>query len=195
VSVESGGCGAKLVLVSSGRADQVGSSGITGPNVRQDGRVHGIAIRPARPDDLDVVAELRWRWVQEIYGTSGITLDEFVPRFVTWAKENQTSHRCMVMVRDDLIIGMAWLAITQRVPHPRAFERASGDLQCVYVLPDERNAGLGGQLIESVLALGHDLGLERVTVHSSDQAISTYCRHGFTSSPRLLQADITQSSD
>jgi hypothetical protein len=45
--------------------------------------------------------------VQETYGTSGSTLDEFVPRFVTWAKENESSHRCTVMVRDDLVIGMA----------------------------------------------------------------------------------------
>ncbi|MEO3813052.1 GNAT family N-acetyltransferase [Sphaerisporangium sp. B11E5] len=156
--------------------------------------MNDLVIRPVRPDDLDAVAELRWRWVQEIYGTSGSALDEFVPRFVAWAKENQSSHRCMVMVRGDLVIGMAWLAISQRVPHPRAFERASGDLQCVYVLPGERNGGLGGQLIQAVLAAGRDLGLERITVHSSDQAISAYCRHGFTSSPRLLQADITQNS-
>lgn len=36
-----------------------------------------------------------------------------------------------------------------------------------------------------------DLGLERVTVHSSYRAISMYCRHGFTASPRLLQARLS----
>ncbi|WP_455410104.1 hypothetical protein [Streptomyces hiroshimensis] len=72
----------------------------------------------ARPHELAAVAELRWRWVQELYGTPGSTLDEFVPRFVAWARETESSHRCMALVRDGLVIGMAWLAITQRVPHP-----------------------------------------------------------------------------
>ncbi|WP_433176909.1 N-acetyltransferase family protein [Actinoallomurus sp. CA-150999] len=153
-----------------------------------------ITIRPARPEDLEVVAELRWQWVEELYGTSGTPLDEFVPRFAAWAKENRSSHQCLVMARGDVVIGMAWLVIVQRVPHPRVFERASGDVQCVYMLPEERNGGLGGRLIDAVLALGRDLGLERVTVHSSDQAISAYSRHGFTSSPRLLQADVRQSA-
>lgn len=44
---------------------------------------------------------------------------------------------------------MTWLAITQRVPHPRAFERLSGDVQCVYVVPAERARGVGGELIEA----------------------------------------------
>lgn len=120
------------------------------------------------------------------------TLDEFVPRFVAWAREADSSHRCMVMVRDGLVIGMAWLAITRRVPHPRAFERTSGDVQCMYVMPAERDCGLGGKLIEAGLAWASDLGLERVTVHSSDQAVSAYSRHGFEVSPRLLQAEVGQ---
>ncbi len=55
----------------------------------------------------------------------------------------------MVSLRGDVVIGMTWLAITQRVPHPRAFERLSGDVQCVYVVPAERARGVGGELIEA----------------------------------------------
>ncbi|ASU84906.1 N-acetyltransferase [Nocardiopsis gilva YIM 90087] len=152
--------------------------------------MNDIAIRPARPSELAAVAELRWRWVREIYGTPDTALEEFVPRFVAWAGENASSHRCMVMVRGDAVIGMAWLAITQRVPHPRAFERMSGDVQCVYVVPGERDRGLGGELINAVLSRARDLGLERVTVHSSGRAVPAYSRHGFESSPRLLQFDV-----
>lgn len=86
-----------------------------------------------------------------------------------------------------MVIGMAWLATTPRVPHPRAFERMSGDVQCVYVTPAERDRGLGGRLIDAVVSWAGDLGLERVTVHSSDRAIPAYSRHGFEASPRLLQ--------
>jgi GNAT superfamily N-acetyltransferase len=152
--------------------------------------MNGIAIRPAKDDELGAVAALRWQWILENQGAPVTTHDEFVQRFVTWARESASSHRCMVLVRGDAVIGMAWLAIVQRVPTPRALERASGDVQCVYVVPGERGTGLGGRLIDAVLELAHELGLERVTVHSSARAISAYSRHGFAVSPRLLQADV-----
>ncbi|MQA09953.1 MAG: GNAT family N-acetyltransferase [Pseudonocardiaceae bacterium] len=152
--------------------------------------MHGIAVRPANDDELSTVAELRWRWVTENGGEPTGTCDEFVDHFVAWARENAASHRCLVMVRDEVVMGMAWLAIVRRVPTPHALERASGDVQCVYVVPHERDSGLGGRLIASVLQLGRELGLERVTVHSSTRAISAYTRHGFTTSPRLLQAHL-----
>ena len=85
---------------------------------------------------------------------------------------------------------MGFLAITARVPLPLRFSRASGDVQCVYVVPEARDAGLGGQLIDAIRRLGVELGLERVTVHSSKRAVSAYERHGFAVSPVLLQAEV-----
>lgn len=148
-----------------------------------------VVIRPARPEELGAVAELRWRWEQERHGTPAVARDEFVPRFTAWARKNGSSHRCMVVVRDGAAIGMAWLAIVPRVPLPRAPERTTGDVQCVYVVPEERDNGIGGRLIDAVLVLARDLGVERATVHSSERAIPAYTRRGFVASPRLLHAD------
>jgi GNAT superfamily N-acetyltransferase len=72
--------------------------------------------------------------------------------------------------------------------HAQAPERASGDVQCVYVIPRERNAGLGRLIIAAVLELADQLRLERVTVHSSTREGAAYSRGGFAASPRLLQA-------
>jgi GNAT superfamily N-acetyltransferase len=119
---------------------------------------------------------------------------EFVRHFVAWARRNASSHRCMVVVRGDVVIGMAWLAITQRVPTPHTLERSSGDVQCVYVVPDERDSGLGGRLITKILDLARRLALERVTVHSSTRAVPAYSRQGFEASPRLLQADLAHAA-
>lgn len=149
--------------------------------------MNGIVVRPARDEDLGAVAGLRWRWALENGGTPVTTRDEFVRRFAQWARENAPSHHCLVLVRDEAVIGMAWLAVVRRVPSPGALERASGDVQCVYVVPKERNSGLGGRIVDEVVALAHRLGLERVTVHSSDRAVPAYVRHGFAVSPRLMQ--------
>ncbi|MFI1951971.1 GNAT family N-acetyltransferase [Streptomyces xinghaiensis] len=116
------------------------------------------------------------------------TREEFLRYFVGWARENAGSHRCLVMLRGTEVIGMAWLAVVRRVPSPRAPARASGDVQCVYVIPAERDRGLGGRLIDAVRELAREAGLERVTVHSSARAVPAYRRHGFVASPRLLQA-------
>ncbi|MFK0288816.1 GNAT family N-acetyltransferase [Streptomyces sp. NPDC090499] len=112
---------------------------------------NNVIIRPAASDELDVVAELRWQWILENQDAPVTGRAEFVQHFVRWARENTSSHRCMVMVRDEVIIGMAWLAVLPRVPSPRALQRASGDLQCVYVVPGERDGGLGGRLIDAVV--------------------------------------------
>ncbi|WIV54827.1 GNAT family N-acetyltransferase [Amycolatopsis nalaikhensis] len=150
------------------------------------------AVRPARPADLPAVAGLRWRWVAERDGLPEGERAGFVREFAAWARENAETHRCLVVARGDEVLGMAFLAITARVPTPPAFSRATGDVQSVYVVPEARDSGLGGLLIDATLRLAADLGLERVTVHSSSRAVPAYERHGFARSPHLLQADVSE---
>ncbi|GAA0210771.1 GNAT family N-acetyltransferase [Saccharothrix mutabilis subsp. mutabilis] len=149
-----------------------------------------IEVRAARPRELAAVGELRWRWVEEVHGSVPVPPAEFVPRFADWAAANTASHRCSVAVRDGVVLGMAWLGVVARVPHPRSFDRASGDLQCVYVRPADRRRGVAGRLVGDVLAAARDLRLERVTVYSTERAVPSYVRAGFAVSPVLLQVDL-----
>ena len=64
----------------------------------------------------------------------------------------------------------------------------------MYVVPEARDGGPGGRLIEATLAAARDLGLERVTVHSSPRAIPAYARHGFESSGRLLHSHVARTT-
>ncbi len=146
-----------------------------------------IDIRPAVDHDLTAVAELRWQWLFEIDGIPTTTHDEFIPSFVVWARANTSSHRCLVVTCDEAVIGMGWLAITQRVPNPRTPGRTSGDIQSVYVVPDRRGIGFGSELISALVDLAGQLELERVTVHSSRRAVPAYTRRGFAASDLLLQ--------
>ena len=145
-------------------------------------------IRAATDDDLTAVARLRWRWVAEKDDQPNMPREEFEQIFFAWAKEHAGSHSCTVLVCEGAVIGMAWLAVLPRVPSPRAPERYSGDVQCVYVVPEHRNGGLGARLLAAVLDRAAEHGVERVTVHSSPDAVSAYTRAGFASSTRLMQA-------
>lgn len=153
--------------------------------------VNTVDIRPARSDELAAVAALRWRCELESRTAPASTREEFTRRFVEWVGRNTDSHQCLVAVRDATVIGMAWLAVTARVPMPHSPKRASGDVQSVYIVPEERANGVGGRLVTAVLALAREAGLERVTVHSSSQAVSVYARSGFAVSPKLLQATLS----
>jgi GNAT superfamily N-acetyltransferase len=143
-------------------------------------------VRSASPADLPAVARLRWRWVVEENGTAdALDEDEFVATFVAWAAEHSGTHRRFVAERDGTVIGMALLALTARAPSPRAPRRLSGDLLCVYVVPDARDAGVGTRLVEAVVEEADRLGVERVVVHSSERAVPAYDRAGFASDEQL----------
>jgi GNAT superfamily N-acetyltransferase len=152
-----------------------------------------VEIRPARPDEWATVGGLRWDSLLEIGGEPDDARDTFAERFAAWA-EAHDGHECFVAVRDGRVLGMTWLAVVDRVPSARLFDRASGDLQCAYVVPNLRNNGIGGRLIEAILARAAELELERVTVHSSPGAIPAYERHGFTSTDdRLLHTFVAHT--
>jgi GNAT superfamily N-acetyltransferase len=84
---------------------------------------------------------------------------------------------------------MAWLALSPRVASTHSLDRWSGDLQSCFVLPELRGRGIGGRLVQAVLASAAERGAEHVTVHASPASTTMYERNGFRTSPRLLFAD------
>ncbi len=100
-------------------------------------------IRPARDDELPVVAELRWLWLLEREGTPVTAHDEFVHLLTTWARKHAAAHQCLVPVRENTIIGMAWLVIIARVPSPRDRSTTSRGTCSASTSPNTATAGPG----------------------------------------------------
>jgi GNAT superfamily N-acetyltransferase len=147
-----------------------------------------IEVRPAAEADLPKAAGLRWQWMLETGQTPAGTEAEYVEHFRNWAR-GAARHECFLATRAGTVVGMAWLAITDRVPAADAFDRRSGDLQSVYVVAEERNRGVGGRLVDAVVQRAHELELGHVTVHSSSRAIPAYERHGFQAVRELMLLD------
>ncbi len=104
-----------------------------------------------------------------------------------WWEAQAPRHVAFLAVSaDDQAVGMAWLAITARVPRPGRLDRLCGDVQSVYVVPEHRGRGIGSDLLGSVLEHARTLRLEHVTVHSNARAVGLYQRAGFAASPVLL---------
>lgn len=151
-----------------------------------------IGIRRGNPADLIIAAELRWRWIVEENRTLG-TFDRstFLDHFVAWGQAHQESHRFFLAQTGKEIVGMAWLALTHRVPSPRSLTRMSGDIQSVYVVAESRNCGIGALLLDAIVDEATELGIERLVVHSSEGAVTAYDRAGFRPSDLLRQLTLS----
>jgi GNAT superfamily N-acetyltransferase len=152
-------------------------------------------VRAIQDSDLHEVAELRWLWVVEDNGRiPAVDHEEFLVAFAQWAPAHADTHHGFVAVESSgRILGMAWLVITDQVPNPRGLGGRTGDLRSVFVLPSARNRGLGAALIKTAVERASTLGVTRVTVHSSQRAVSSYLRAGFVGSELLLHLPIAPS--
>lgn len=116
------------------------------------------------------------------------TVDSFAADLGDWWSEHGGSHLAFVARSAEFgVIGMAWLALVPRVPRPGTTARCSGDIQSVFVLPEQRGRRVGAALIHAASDHALRLGAGRVTVQSGRKAVPLYERLGFASSPQLLQ--------
>jgi GNAT superfamily N-acetyltransferase len=147
-------------------------------------------IRAATVDDALDLAALRWSWRVDEHGEHGLTDAEFTANFTDWFRSHRDSHIAFIAEAGDSPIGMAWLALIDRVPGPGVWLRLAGHLQSVYVLPARRGEGLGSALVTAVLKEAADRGMDYVSVHPSERSFALYQRLGFRSNNGVLEADL-----
>jgi GNAT superfamily N-acetyltransferase len=150
-----------------------------------------VVVRRATAVDAPGLARLRWRWRIEDRGEHGeIDRESFVDFFTTWTLDHAGTHRPFVAEVDGQLCGMAWLALSYRVPSPRGLDRRAGDIQSVYVVPERRGLGVGAQLIRAVIQHCRDTELAYLTVHSAHAATDFYQKLGFIDDELWMSYDI-----
>ena len=140
-----------------------------------------MEIRIARTTDAGSLAEL----LLQFAGEDGTTTDRqrFPTDLLRWWETHRESHLPFLALHPSgAPTGMAWLALTTRVPRPGATSRRSGDVQSLYVVPEHRSAGVGTVLVRHA----ESLGVEHVTVHGNERSRRLYGRAGFLPSGDLL---------
>lgn len=149
-----------------------------------------MEVRRAGPDDVEALTDLRWKWRVEERGESGMDRAEFSAHFRSWVESHDQSHPAWVGRLDGPVVGMAWLAVLERIPSPGSPRRRSGSLQSVYVRPEARSLGLGARLVAAVIDEAVRRELEYIVVHPTERAISLYRRAGFSERPGALELDL-----
>jgi GNAT superfamily N-acetyltransferase len=146
-----------------------------------------LSVGRADLDDAHQLADLRYQWRAIERGELGLDRVAFEAALVAWMTTHASTHLPFLARRDDRAIGMAWLALVERVPGPGQLIRRSAYLQSTYVIPAERSAGVGALLIHCLLDHARRLALDYVAVHPSEKSFAFYRRLGFSDSHKVLE--------
>jgi GNAT superfamily N-acetyltransferase len=144
-----------------------------------------VTVRRATDADAPDLARLRWQRATRERGHQGENLEEFVATLGAWMR-GHPEHRAFVAEATGDVVGMAWLAVLDRVPTANKYARRCGDVQSVFVVPERRDRRVGALLMSAVLDEARRLKLEHVTVHSSSRAVRFYERNGWVHDPEWL---------
>jgi GNAT superfamily N-acetyltransferase len=151
-----------------------------------------VVVRRATNADHDSLASLQWRWRVEEWGrTPESSQPQFRAAFRRWAALHSGSHTPFVAMEAAHTVGMAWLALIERVPTPHRWRRLGAALQSVYVVPSLRNSGLGASLVAAALDHARATGVDYVIVHPSERSFPFYRRLGFSGSGQHLELLLT----
>ncbi len=147
-------------------------------------------IRRAGIADSAALAGLRWLWRTDERGERGLSQSQFEAAFRRWWGSRQATHVAYIAEHRGDAVGMAWLALFERIPQPRDLERLAGNVQSVFVLEPFRNQGFGRALVEAVIADARGRGAGYLIVHPSRRAYPLYERLGFAATDDLLHMDL-----
>jgi GNAT superfamily N-acetyltransferase len=126
-----------------------------------------------------MVAALRRAWNEEHAGAV-IEDDGCHVAFAAWWKEEHHSRTFFVAEVDDLAVGMGNVKRYDRMPMAgRPSGGWWGYVGNVFVLPDYRNTGVGGDLMDDLIAWAFAAGAEHLRLAPSPLSVPFYDRLGF----------------
>ena len=152
-----------------------------------------ISYRIATDNDAGELAVLRQRWSPPAVPHSDLERDHYAAHLRQWMRSSGDRSVCAVASFEGDFIGMAWLAVFDRVPNPDSFVRLSGDIQSVYVVPEQRGLGVATRMVEMLVEIADARGIASISADSSEQALAFYHRLGFRRSLLLLQRKLVGS--
>ena len=134
-------------------------------------------IRIAGSADVPAVAALRRTWTVEQHGD--VADEGFEARFLDWYERESARRVCWLGEVSGQPVGMMNLSIFERMPRPGLDTGTWGYLANAFVLEQYRNQGVGGRLLDALLAYADDHAYIRIVLRPTERAIPFYQRAGF----------------
>lgn len=154
-----------------------------------------FAIRPAVPDDAQVITDMRWKLFEE---TKSTTTPEPTPEFlrachtaVTESLQNGQAFAWLAIADDGSVVGNLVLLLHFRLPSPRNPVPMEGYVMNVYVEPAWRRKGIATALMNAAVEQSRALGLGRMRLHTTEDGRTTYTRAGFVPRADGMELSLT----
>ena len=147
-------------------------------------------VRRAGLRDLDLLVLHRRKMWEDIGGRTARDLDAADPVYRRWARQRIKSGRLVgwvVEVRGAPVAsGCVWVQEAQPRPGWKGTKQAY--LLSVYTAPEFRGRGFATRITREAVRWSKAAGLDRMTLHASEEARGVYARFGFdrTREMRLL---------
>ncbi len=149
-----------------------------------------MIIRQATPQDIPVLTRMRWdfRTESRVLPTPH-TWEEFQPACAAFFERAMQSGRWAFFVaeQDGQILSQVCLQRIEKIPNPRSLHPEFGYVTNVYTRPQQRNTGIGAQLLAHVQAWSKEQGLEMLVLWPSQRAKPFYQRLGFDFSAEAME--------
>jgi GNAT superfamily N-acetyltransferase len=146
--------------------------------------VTDIVIRRAADADLPAIARLRSAWTREQRGA--VDDPGFDDRLAQWFARESGRRLTWLAEDDGEPVGMMSMAVFERMPQPGRDPGRWGYLGNAFVLEACRNRGVGGRLLDALLAYADEHGFARVVLSPSARSVPFYERAGFRPADSLL---------
>ena len=132
--------------------------------------------------DVAALARLRFALYEEQEGSIAESPEEYRERFEAFAERALASEdwRAWVARDEDELLAAMWLHTVHRVPVPGKRAGPIGYLTNVYVVPDQRNAGLGAAILDRVTEWCRGERFSAVIVWPTERSRPFYARGGFS---------------
>ena len=138
-------------------------------------------VRPAAPDDVPALAELRWEF-RAGRGAPAENHDAFVSRCTAWMRDELVtceSWRAWLAEIDGRIIAQVWVHTIPKVPNPVGERERHAYLSNLYVTPDARG-GVGTRLLDTAIDWCEGAGVDSILLQPTPLGRALYMRRGFS---------------
>jgi GNAT superfamily N-acetyltransferase len=144
------------------------------------------------PGDAEALARLRYAFRVERRPATEAE-DAFVSRCANWMRprlRGDSRWSAWVAEREAQIVGHVWLQIVEKIPNPGPESELHAYVSNFFVMPNERNAGVGSHLLKSAVEHGRSLGVDTVFLWPTEQSLPLYRRIGFDKPSDLIVMEL-----
>ncbi|MEV8567228.1 GNAT family N-acetyltransferase [Streptomyces sp. NPDC051322] len=154
-----------------------------------------VVIRRAELDDIPALVALRWRFKVEEDGDEVLQEEEeFIAGCDGWLRARMGgSWRAWLAEAGGRPCGHVFVSLVEKIPSPCPGPEALGYVTNFYVIPEQRNRGLGRALLDEVTRYARADQLDTLIVWPSERSAPLYRRCGFDAPVELLEQPIAPS--